>query len=226
MGLFMSPGHKEDMQQKQHRGQPHTSEIDPELASVIDAVIPDHDAEEEPMPMKSRGISVSQANSVPQDSKSSDCPRQESRDIVSESDSMRQPSAESLTSFMSSCAGTSDKSFDFPSRNVSEILSFMLNHKKDANVQATALRALTNFIVPGGVDGPVGICGGQTGAGQPGCGRYGAWAEIQSIVAEAGVIEVSLAPCTCEPRNSRPAGRDRAPRRWLHPCTPGRSRHG
>ena len=192
MGLFMSPGHKEDMQQKQHRGQPHTSEIDPELASVIDAVIPDHDAEEEPMPMMSRGIVVSQANSVPQDSKSSDCPRQESRDIVSESDSMRQPSAESLTSFMSSCAATSDKSFEFPSRNVSEILSLMLNHKKDANVQATALRALTNFIVPGGVDGPVGICGGQTGAGQPGCGRYGAWAEIQSIVAEAGVIEVSL----------------------------------
>ena len=278
-GLFMSPGHKEDMQQKQHRGAPHTSKPDPELADSVCAVgntseganrssssikpdvrlasidgvdveyssVPEiqsildkvgervdiviqrpcgkratvlsvrrevlqadfgmngegkghsnitlgvaDDAEEEPMPTNRRGIVVSQANSVPQASKSSDFPRQESRDIVSEGDLMRQPSTESLTSFMSSCAGTSDKSLDFPSRNVSEILSFMLNHKKDANVQATALRALTNFIVPGGVDGPVGICGGQTGAGQPGCGKYGAWAEIQSIVAEAGVIEVCL----------------------------------
>ena len=120
-----------------------------------------------------------------------------------------QASKESVST--SQTSGVSlDSTFELPSHKVAKLIAQMLQHPNEAMVQATAMKTLSSIIIPGGVDGPIGISGGRAGAGDVGSkgavttGKHGAWVETQAVVAEAGAVEVALEALRIHHHASRP----------------------
>jgi hypothetical protein len=105
----------------------------------------------------------------------------------------RQRSVHAEMSTESQVSGISqDSTFMLPSQQVTKVVELMLQFPNKPDVQAAACTELANMIVPGGLDGPVGIGGGRLGGSGGGFGSYGAWTQAQTVVAEVGVVEVLL----------------------------------
>jgi len=95
-----------------------------------------------------------------------------------------------------------DSSHVLLSQHVKATVNHMRDFENDASVQVAACKILIDLIVSGGVMGPVvePAGGGHVGARNAGAqvaaevtsASFGAWAHVQSVVAEAGAIELVL----------------------------------